>query len=103
MFKKALPVFASGKESELNYHLIAVAKADSLKGAKMYITAASFYRLWVNGEFAFFGPARTAKGFARVDIVDLEKFDRGNGKNEILIDTSTPSIPPASSPVTIPP
>lgn len=88
MFKKALPVFAAGKENELNYQLIAFAKADSLKGAKMYITAASFYRLWVNGEFAFFGPARAAKGFARVDIVDLEKFDRENGKNEILIEVA---------------
>lgn len=87
MFKKALPVFAAGKEKELNYQLIVSAEADSLKGAKIYLTAVSFYRLWVNGEIAFFGPARAAKGFARVDIVDLDKYAK-EGTNRIAIEVA---------------
>ena len=87
MFKKALPVFAAGKEKELNYQLIVSAETDSLKGAKIYLTAVSFYRLWVNGEIVFFGPARAAKGFARVDVVDLDKFAKV-GKNKIVIEVA---------------
>lgn len=46
----------------------------SLVGTKIYIAAADFYRLTVNGKFASFGPARTAKGYARVDVIDLTPY-----------------------------
>ncbi|MBQ7223957.1 MAG: hypothetical protein IJX06_00140 [Clostridia bacterium] len=52
------------------------ARAD-FTGAKLYITANNFYRLCVDGKFVSFGPARTAKGYARVDIIDLSAFSEG--------------------------
>ncbi len=84
-FTKALPVFESGKEKEMNYSLILKDNTPSIKGTTIYITAVSFYRLSVNGRFVAFGPARTAKGYARVDVIDLDAFDNANG-NEIVIE-----------------
>ncbi len=87
MFKQAVPVFAANKEKELNYTLLLRAEAEDLRGTKLYITAASFYRLTVNGKFVAFGPARTEKGYARVDVLSLGKYNRKGG-NEIVIEVA---------------
>jgi len=86
MFKGAIPVFAEGREEEKNYHLILRAETESLEDTSLFISAFSFYRLTVNGAFISFGPARTAKGYARVDCIELSKYDAKNGKNEIVIE-----------------
>ena len=88
MFNKARSVFAKGKSEEKNYQLVLRGEAESLKGTTLYITAFSFYRLTVNGRFAAFGPARTARGYARVDEIKLDAFDSQNGKNEIVIEVA---------------
>lgn len=87
MFLQAVPVFAAGKEKELNYSLLVRDFADNLKGCKLYVTAASFYRLSVNGKFVAFGPARTAGGYARVDELPLGKYHREGG-NEVVIEVA---------------
>ena len=86
MFKKAIPVFAKGEEKSLNYPLTLCATAGSLKDTKIYISAFSFYRLYVNGKFVCAGPARTAKGYARVDEIELDKYNIGR-ENTIEIQT----------------
>lgn len=86
MFRKAVPVFAEGKEKEMNYHLVLRAETESLEDTVLLISAFSFYRLTVNGEFVSFGPARAAKGYARVDEIKLDKYENQNGKNEIVIE-----------------
>lgn len=87
MFKQAIPVFATGKENEMNYTLLLRADCDDLRGCKLYVTAASFYRLTVNGRFVAFGPARTAGGYARVDEIALGRCNRAGG-NEIVIEVA---------------
>ena len=86
MFKKAIPIFAKGEEKSLNYPLTLCATTDSLEGTKIYISAFSFYRLYVNGSFVCSGPARAAKGYARVDEIELDKYNIG-GENSIEIQT----------------
>ncbi len=88
MFKKAIPVFAAGKEKEKNYQLIARAETENLSGTVLYVTAFSFYRLTVNGKFAAFGPARTAEGYARVDEISLEPYYIPGRKNEIVLEVA---------------
>lgn len=91
MFTKAIPVWGSyvGFTEKLNRHLIFRETAESLKGAVLNISAVDFYRLKVNGEFVGFGPARTAKGYARVDSYDLSGVKEANGKtNEIIIEVA---------------
>lgn len=88
MFKKAIPVFAEGKEREQNYQLILRGEAESLKGTTLYVAAASFYRLSVNGRFVHFGPARTAGGYARVDEISLDKYHDPDRMNEIVLEVA---------------
>ena len=84
MFIKAIPVFAKGEEASLNYPLTLTASVDTLDGTTLYISAFSFYRLFVNGNFVCMGPVRAARGYARVDVLELGKYGR-EGKNTIEI------------------
>ena len=46
--------------------------------AALRVTACTFYRAYLNGQFLFHGPARAAHGFARIDTVDLSgRLERG--------------------------
>lgn len=87
MFCQAVPVFAEGKEWEMNYRLILRAGVEDLRNTVLYVTAASFYHLRVNGHFVAMGPARTARGYARVDEISLTA-DHCQGKNEIEIEVA---------------
>lgn len=87
MFLKAIPVFMAG-EREFNRQLILRAKAENLAGAVLSVAAADFYRLWVNGKFVAFGPARTTAGYARVDEIALGRYNKRNGENEIVIEVA---------------
>ena len=87
MFLSAVPVYAQGKQEQMNTHLILRETTDSLVGTKLYITAFSFFQLWVNGEFVFFGPSRGPGGYARVEEIDLAAYHKEEG-NEIVIEVS---------------
>ena len=50
------------------------------KTATAYITADTFYRLWVNGQLAMHGPARSSRGKATVDPVEVGRLLHA-GKN----------------------
>ena len=85
MFKKAIPVFAKGMENEMNLGIALRATVPSLSDTTLKITAFTFFRLTVNGEFVFFGPARAAVGHARVETIELGKYNR-EGNNELIIE-----------------
>ena len=42
--------------------------------ATAYITADTFYRLWINGQLVLHGPARSSRGKATVDSVDVGHY-----------------------------
>ena len=77
MFQKACPVWIPNQthQEKLNTQLLFAAEVPSLKGTVLNLTAVDFYRLTVNGHFVGFGPACTAKGYARVDSYDLSAYD----------------------------
>lgn len=86
MFKKAVPVWVKTEDyyEKLNTNLVFKTKAESLENTVLKLAAVDFYKLYVNGEFVGFGPARTAKGYARVDEYDLSEYSNPTG-NEIVI------------------
>ena len=84
MFVKAKAVFPKEAFGQMNLLAVFQAETDSLKGAQIRICAADFYQLYVNGTFVSFGPARTAKGYARRDVISLESYHR-DGNNVIVI------------------
>ncbi len=86
-FKKAMPVWIKGKQKEMNVtcgiHTVVTFKPDK---TYMFSAATSgFYRFFVNGKFAFYGPARCAHGYYRVDRVDLTPYLK-NGANHIAME-----------------
>jgi hypothetical protein len=82
MFKLAKPIFPENTENEMNRLAVFRAKGD-LRGTEIKIAAADFYRAYVNGKFLAFGPARYAKGYARVDVLDPSAL--ATGDDELVI------------------
>ncbi len=69
-FSLAKPVWIEGKEKEKNITALFTAKVK--KGTtKIYLTASSVYRMFVNGKFIAYGPARGPHGYFRIDRIDI--------------------------------
>lgn len=73
-FEKALPVWALGRETEMNLFLSFRAIAKKAEKTILRVTGSSAYDVKINGEFIAFGPARSAHGFYRVDELDLSQY-----------------------------
>ena len=84
MFLVAKPVFPVGKSCEKNVFAVFRTEIGAGKEVKLLLTASSFYQVWVNERFVSFGPARTAKGYARVDELSLDEY-LDLPQNELLI------------------
>jgi hypothetical protein len=53
--------------------------------ATAYITADTFYRLWINGQLVMHGPSRSSRGKATVDPVAIGPYLK-QGKNTLVIE-----------------
>ena len=84
-FLKAQPIWAKGLEEEKNITLGLYKKISCEKGKSVLKVAVSgFYKVFINGEFLYFGPARCAHGYYRVDEI---KLPLKKGENHIAIET----------------
>lgn len=88
-FQVALPVWPEGRETEMNlfvefrtYFHLPTAPAVSL-----HLTGASFYRAFVNGKFAGYGPARAWHGAFRVDQWDVTPKLK-SGRNDLVVEVA---------------
>ena len=73
IFIKAKPVWGSGLVEEKNITLGLYKKITGQKGsAVLKVATSGFYKVFLNGEFIYYGPARCAHGFYRVDEIALE-------------------------------
>ncbi len=70
-FEKALPVWAFGRETEMNLWLSFRTVAGAAAHSLLRITGSAAYDVKVNGEFIAFGPARSPHGYYRTDELDL--------------------------------
>lgn len=89
-FKVAKPVWAEGREKEMNVHLDfsgAFELANVGTTNLLRITGCSAYRIHVNGKFAGYGPARGPKGHDRVDEWDITPCLL-KGSNAVRIDVA---------------
>lgn len=87
-FVKAKPVWGDCLSNPYNqflgfYTQINLGK-DVWKDITLYIAARSYYRLFINGEMIANGPARTAKGYARVDEIRVKI----HGKTDLAIEAA---------------
>ncbi|MBR5034655.1 MAG: hypothetical protein IKX71_05050 [Bacteroidales bacterium] len=86
-FKKAVPVWAEGRENETNLTLAFRTVIDYRKSADIRIAASTIYRLKVNGEFVGHGPCVAAHDFYRIDCYDIAPFLH-EGKNVVSIEVT---------------
>ena len=88
IMKKAVPVWAEGHEKEMNFNLGFHGTFQS-KPEQTYtfrITASTLYRVFLNGDFLGYGPARAAHDYYRVDEYQLENLK--NGENHLAIEVA---------------
>lgn len=67
-----------------NIELCFVKKIEKSKDVCLHIIAKDLYNIYVNGEFVHYGPARAAKGYARVDALILDRY-LTKSENEICV------------------
>ncbi len=87
-FKHARPAWIEGRSEDWNQtagFYAACTVDDPSASTVLRITGADSYRLWVNGEHAGYGPARTAHGYARVDEWVLNPWLQ-RGENHVAIE-----------------
>ncbi len=82
MFQNAKPIWLSERSCEMNTLASFRTELCASGEATLCVSAASFYRAYLDGVFLAFGPARTAKGYARVDVLPLTL----TGKHELVIE-----------------
>lgn len=94
-FLKATPVWAEGHREDWNqfvgFHACWTPPNAPASPHALRIAAADCYRVWCNGSFAGYGPARAAHGYARVDEWALDAFLR-EGVNHLAIEVCTYGI-----------
>ena len=71
--KKAVPVWVQGRETEKNLTLgfRGTFQVKKNKNLSLKITGSTLYRVFLNGEFLGYGPARACHEYYRVDDYDL--------------------------------
>ncbi len=89
LMKKAIPVWAEGREKEMNLNLgfRGVFQAAKDQKAILRITASTLYRVSVNGHYVGYGPARAGHGFFRVDQYELSKHLK-SGQNILAVEVA---------------
>lgn len=89
LMKEAVPVWAEGREKEMNLSLgfHSVFQASENQNYSLRITASTVYRVFLNGKFLGYGPARTAHGYYRVDNYDLTEVVKP-GKNVLAVEVA---------------
>lgn len=87
--KKAVPVWANGREKELNLNLgfRAIFTAKTGQDVKIKISASTIYRVFINGKFIGSGPARAAHGYFRIDEYPVGQFVK-EGENILAIEVA---------------
>ena len=89
LMKKAVPVWVEGRETEMNLNLgfRGVFQAKKNQVFTLKITASTLYRVFLNGEFLGYGPARACHDYYRVDEYDLSKKVL-NGENIVAVEVA---------------
>ncbi len=92
-FKSAKSVWPKGYRDRWNQLICFSNTFDTTSNSEttLRITAADAYRVWCNEKFVGYGPARTAKGFARIDEWLLHDVLK-NGDNHIAIEVISHNI-----------
>jgi len=87
LFQKAVPVWITGREKEMNLRVQFKAVIPSCPDCTARIATSGMYQLRVNGQFVSYGPARAGKGHFRVDEIPIGAH-LCREKNTVLIEVA---------------
>ena len=79
----ARPIWISGRTEEMNTKAVFRAVLTVAGEAELCVTAAYYYRAFLDGSFLAYGPARAAKGYARCDRI---RFALDGQPHELIIE-----------------
>ena len=85
MFKSAKRVWLKGLSDEMNLQARFVASVKMTGCEVLYVTGASLYKVYLDGELITHGPSPTATGYARVDVLELP---RKRGEVSLVIEVA---------------
>lgn len=74
MFTKALPIWLKDREEERNLTVQFKVLCSKHSQSVIRVATSGLYNLWINGNFAAFGPARAGKYHFRMDELDISHF-----------------------------
>lgn len=86
-FQKAVAVWPEGLAGQMNVRVSLHAKLQARHAQEITVrvAGATAFRLWINGNFLAYGPARAAHGFARIDEYKIpESILPQKGREETL-------------------
>ncbi len=91
-FVAGVPVWAQGRETEMNVTLrfdadVTIDSEEARQNAILRVTGSSIMRATIDGQIACYGPARGPRGWFRVDEWDVAPFLKV-GANHIQIDAA---------------
>ncbi|MGD0227054.1 MAG: hypothetical protein ABSF71_32405 [Terriglobia bacterium] len=88
-FRSAQPIWPQGREKEMNLWVGFRAVFEVPPGKHVYLRMAgcTFYRVYLNGEFHAWGPARGPKDHFRVDLWDITPL-LVNGRNFVCVEVA---------------
>lgn len=92
VFKNAKQVFIKNKRDEINFQAGFKCKFNAIKNKEyiLNITGATYYSVYLNNEFIFYGPARGAHGYLRMDNIVLDVCE---GENILCISVAGYNCP----------
>jgi alpha-L-rhamnosidase len=87
-FIDAKPIWIKGKQTEMNLNagFTSAFNCSSKTKTILKVTGSSVYRIFVNGHFAGYGPARASHGYFRVDEWDISRFIKNKQQNILCIE-----------------
>ena len=95
-FETAKPVWLKGLSGEKNITAGFYARVDNVVRATLKVATSGFFRVFVDGAFVHYGPARAAHGFFRVDEVALTL---GEGEHHVAVDVVCYGVNSFSNPL----
>jgi alpha-L-rhamnosidase len=88
-FRSAQPIWPEGREKEMNLWVGFRAVFEAPPGKHVYLRMAgcTFYRVYLNGKFHAWGPARGPKDYFRVDLWDITPLIV-NGRGAVCVEVA---------------
>ena len=92
LFENAKQIFIKNCREKVNFQAGFRCKFNAMadREYELHITGATLYSIYLNGVFIFYGPARAAHGYLRVDTLKLQAAE---GENVLCVSVAGYNCP----------